>query len=79
MIIPNIWENKKWQPNHQPAGWFQGQHELLRALLVELLGFALNLLLRGSEQRQLRGAVQPGLKMEVWENLWFDMIQLRET
>ena len=19
MIIPNIWENKKWQPNHQPA------------------------------------------------------------
>ena len=18
MIIPNIWENKKWQPNHQP-------------------------------------------------------------
>ena len=23
MIIPNIWENKKWQPNHQPEimGW----------------------------------------------------------
>ena len=26
MIIPNIWENKKWQPNHQPdkknkSGW----------------------------------------------------------
>ena len=20
MIIPNIWENRKWQPNHQPAG-----------------------------------------------------------
>ena len=20
MIIPNIWENKKWQPNHQPDG-----------------------------------------------------------
>ena len=19
MIIPNIWENKKWQPNHQPV------------------------------------------------------------
>ena len=19
MIIPNIWENKKWQPNHQPG------------------------------------------------------------
>ena len=19
MIVPNIWENKKWQPNHQPA------------------------------------------------------------
>ena len=19
MIIPNIWENRKWQPNHQPA------------------------------------------------------------
>ena len=19
MIIPNIWENKTWQPNHQPA------------------------------------------------------------
>ena len=18
MIIPNVWENKKWQPNHQP-------------------------------------------------------------
>ena len=26
MIIPNIWENKKWQPNHQPDchhSWFQ--------------------------------------------------------
>ena len=22
MIIPNIWENKKWQPNHQPARVF---------------------------------------------------------
>ena len=19
MIVPNIWENKKWQPNHQPV------------------------------------------------------------
>ena len=19
MIIPNMWENKKWQPNHQPV------------------------------------------------------------
>ena len=22
MIIPNIWENKKWQPNHQPDNWW---------------------------------------------------------
>ena len=22
MIIPNIWENKKWQPNHQPGMYF---------------------------------------------------------
>ena len=22
MIIPNIWENKKWQPNHQPEYGF---------------------------------------------------------
>ena len=22
MIIPNIWENKKWQPNHQPEHSF---------------------------------------------------------
>ena len=27
MIIPNIWENKKWQPNHQPVivGWILRQ------------------------------------------------------
>ena len=24
MIIPNIWENKKWQPNHQPDLWSLG-------------------------------------------------------
>ena len=24
MIIPNIWENKKWQPNHQPGYHFMG-------------------------------------------------------
>ena len=23
MIIPNIWENKKWQPNHQPVMFLQ--------------------------------------------------------
>ena len=23
MIIPNIWENKKWQPNHQPVIYFR--------------------------------------------------------
>ena len=23
--IPNIWENKKWQPNHQPGKWNRGR------------------------------------------------------
>ena len=26
MIIPNIWENKKWQPNHQPATRGRSNH-----------------------------------------------------
>ena len=26
MIIPNIWEDKKWQPNHQPAGYIDGKN-----------------------------------------------------
>ena len=31
MIIPNLWDNKKWQPNHQPVKIFRPQKEYLLA------------------------------------------------
>ena len=47
MIIPNIWENKKWQPNHQPGKWPSGQlASLSKSMLfplgndLEILGFS---------------------------------------
>ena len=37
MIIPNIWENKKWQPNHQPLTWFINLYLLLSCRLCRMI------------------------------------------
>ena len=34
MIIPNIWENKKWQPNHQPDEGFTWRIQSLMAHMI---------------------------------------------
>ena len=35
MIIPNIWETKKWQPNHQPACFRQFNLTFRLAILFD--------------------------------------------
>ena len=35
MIIPNIWENKKWQPNHQPGSVTCWNHRIVPFLFSE--------------------------------------------
>ena len=34
MIIPNIWENKKWQPNHQPEFQYISLHGFTYNVIV---------------------------------------------
>ena len=71
MIIPNMWENKKWQPNHQPVMKFlHNGHSFLRHKPPHWIGSFISLVFHGKisspETMGSMGFMGIHFPMEIW-------------